>query len=73
MTVPFCKRACHIGQVEGVHAGVSLPGCLWPHTAGDGRGMSLVHCVESAHWLQGSGYSTHTKFHRFLHVKAGMH
>ena len=39
----FCKHACYMGQVEGVHAGVSLPYCLRPHIAGDGREMSLVH------------------------------
>ena len=43
---------CYVGQVEEEHAGVSLPGCLWPHIAGDSGGMSL----HSLRWNQHSGY-----------------
>ena len=38
-----------------MHAGVSLPGCLWPHIAGAGKGMSLVKgeisTVATGQWL----------------------
>ena len=51
MVGPFAS-VCYMRQVEGVHAGVSLPGCLWPHIAGDSGGMSL----HSLRWNQHSGY-----------------